>query len=72
MSMNKIDEYRLNAQECERMAATSRRDDDRVTWLLMAAHWLRMIPQPNLTDLDAFDRKEAAQGTHQKRSDTEH
>jgi hypothetical protein len=70
--MDKTDEYRANAQECERMAASSRNDADRATWLQMAPHWLRLIPKPDATDTDRFDALEAAKGTHQKRSEGSH
>jgi hypothetical protein len=70
--MDKTDEYRANAQECERMAASSRNDADKSTWLQMAAHWLRLIPQPNRSASDRFDDLEASQGTHQKRSEESH
>jgi hypothetical protein len=38
----------------------------------MAAHWLRLIPQPNRSASDRFDDLETAKGTHQKRSDDSH
>jgi len=70
--MDKSDEYRANAQECERMAASSRNDADKSTWLQMAAHRLRLIPQPDRSASDRFDDLETAKGTHQKRSDDSH
>jgi hypothetical protein len=69
--MSRADEYRANAQECERMAASSRNNDDRVTWLQMAAHWLRMIPRGS-SDSERFDALQASKGTHQKRSESSH
>jgi hypothetical protein len=41
--MSKPDEYRANAQECERMAASSRNPNQKAKWLQMAQQWLRMI-----------------------------
>jgi hypothetical protein len=43
--MNKPDEYRANAQECERMAGNSLNPKDKVAWLQMAQQWLGMIPK---------------------------
>jgi hypothetical protein len=70
--MNKVDEYRAHAAECERMARATRNPDDKATWLKMAADWLGMIPQPRQSALDKFDAAEKAQGTHQTKSDAEH
>jgi hypothetical protein len=42
--MTKPDEYRTNAQECERIAENSLNPKDKAAWLQMAKHWLRMIP----------------------------
>ena len=53
--MDKSDEYRANAQECERMARVATNKADKQTWLEMAAHWLRMIPQPKRSPFDRFD-----------------
>ena len=41
--MSKPDEYRANAQECERMAASSDNPNQKAKWLQMAQQWLRMI-----------------------------
>ena len=37
--MNKDNEYRENAAECERMARLTRDKTDKRTWLDMAQHW---------------------------------
>jgi len=37
--MNKDDEYRENAAECERVARITRDKTDKRTWLDMAQHW---------------------------------
>jgi hypothetical protein len=67
--MSKSDEYRANAQECERMAGITRNPADKSTWLQMAAHWLRLIPAQKPSHSEAFDAQEKAQGTHQRISD---
>ena len=52
--MTKPDEYRANAQECERMAASSRNPNQKAKWLQMAQQWLRMIPKVG-SKPDQFD-----------------
>lgn len=41
--MTILDEYRRNAQECERMAAKAGNAADKASWLRLAASWLGMI-----------------------------
>jgi hypothetical protein len=52
--MNKNDEYRANAAECERIARYTRNESERRTWLDMADSWLRLIRPAN--PADARDR----------------
>ena len=44
--MNKDNEYRENAAECERMAHLTRDKTDKRTWLDMAQHWRSLISVP--------------------------
>ena len=45
--MNKDNEYRENAAECERMARLTRdKTDKSITWLDMAQHWRSLISVP--------------------------
>ena len=44
--MNKDNEYRENAAECERMARLTRDKTDKSTWLDMARHWRGLISVP--------------------------
>jgi hypothetical protein len=44
--MNKDNEYRENAAECERMARLTRDKTDKRTWLDMAQHWRSLISVP--------------------------
>ena len=44
--MNKDNEYRENAAECERMARLTRDKTDKRTWLDMAQHWRGLISVP--------------------------
>ena len=43
--MSKPDEYRANAQECQRMTAISCNPNEKAVWQQMAQHWPRMIPK---------------------------
>ena len=45
-AMNKDNEYRENAAECERMARLTRDKTDKRTWLDMAQHWRGLISVP--------------------------
>ena len=38
--MSKSDEYRANAEECQRMARAATNPAEKVIWLEMAADWL--------------------------------
>lgn len=42
--MSEPDEYRANAQECDRMASISPDPDEKAAWLKMAQQWRSMIP----------------------------
>jgi hypothetical protein len=70
--MSKSDEYRENAAECQKMARLATNPGERVTWLEMAADWLRMIRKVDPSASDKFDAAEKAQGTNQERSEGEH
>jgi hypothetical protein len=41
--MKILDEYRRNAQECQRMAENAGNAADKASWLRLAASWLGMI-----------------------------
>ena len=45
-AMNKDNEYRENAAECERMAHLTRDKTDKRTWLDMAQHWRGLFSVP--------------------------
>ena len=62
--MNKNDEYRANAAECERMARSTRSESEKRMWREMAKSWLRMIkPSPQSAAADRFDAMELERGT---------
>jgi hypothetical protein len=70
--MNKNDEYRANAAECERMARFTRNESEKRTWLEMAESWLRLIqPSPPSGVTDRFDAIELG-GVGELRSRTDH
>ena len=62
--MNILDEYRRNAQECQRMADNAGNSADKASWLRLAASWLGMIRNeprrffatPDVQDDPAEDR----------------
>ena len=59
--MNKNDEYRANAAECQRMARFTRNESEKRTWLEMAECWLRLIQPSQSSDLaDRFDSSRRA------------
>jgi len=41
--MNPLDEYRRNAEHCQRMAEKAGNPTDKASWLRLAASWLSMI-----------------------------
>jgi hypothetical protein len=55
--MSKSDEYRANAQECQRMAGICRDPNEKTAWLQKADDWLRMIM---IQKADAAERPEGA------------
>ena len=70
--MSKSDEYRANADECQKMARLAKHPGEKATWLQMAQDWLRMIPQPKPSPTAKFDAAEKAQGTGQEKSASDH
>jgi hypothetical protein len=70
--MSKSDEYRANADECQKMARRATHPGEKATWLQMAQDWLRMIKQPEQSASDKFDAAEKAQGTGQDKSTSGH
>ena len=75
--MSKSDEFRRNADECQRMADRTSHDGDKRAWLRLAQSWLAMMrpdgrtagPQ---TAADDFDAREGAGGTRQPQSTEAH
>jgi hypothetical protein len=70
--VSKSDEYRANAEECQKMARLATNPSEKVTWLEMAADWLRMIPKAKRSTSEKFDDRTRAATTGQERSDAEH
>jgi hypothetical protein len=67
--MSKADEYRRNANECCRMAQSTRDPDDRAAWLRLADSWRRMLgplDDGNLKDISpgATRRDDAPRTQH--------
>jgi hypothetical protein len=70
--MSKADEYRANANECERMARASTNPADKAMWLQMAEDWLRMTHGRHVQSSKKFDAGESPRGTGQTPSTAEH
>ncbi len=70
-AMNKFDEFRANATECQRMAEATQNPADKRRWLQMAESWQRMI-KPRQNAGQRFDAVERDHGTHQTKSDASH
>ena len=50
--MSKVEEYRANAAECDRMARTARDEAERRTWKDMAASWSRLAEQKSAAKME--------------------
>ena len=70
--VSKSDEYRANAEECQKMARLATNPSEKVTWLEMAADWLRMIPKAKRSAPKNSTTGRGAEATGQERSDAEH
>jgi hypothetical protein len=66
------DEYRRQANFCERMAQQATAPELKESWLRLAADWLGMIPGHPATPEEQFDAAAQAKGTHQKDSTSSH
>ena len=64
--MSNPDEYRANAQECQRMVGISRNPNEKAVWQQMAQHWLGMIPKAESRKPDQF---EAVRGSGQTKTE---
>ena len=75
--MNRSDEYRRNAEECQRMADATSSESDKRSWLRLAESWMRMVRKESGNgtrpqDTGAFDDEHRTRGTHQRRSESAH
>lgn len=57
--MAKEDEFRSNADECQRMADRTVNGAEKVQWLRLAQSWLRMIHTRDRPSADGFDGAKA-------------
>jgi len=71
--VSKSDEFRRNADECQRMADRTSDDGDKRAWQRLAQSWLRMI-RPNLPTAGphTFDARERVAGTRQLQATESH
>ena len=71
--MSKSDDYRRNAEECQRMADNTHNANDKSNWLRLAEKWQRMVPQDaSQRDSDAFALAQKKHGTGQDDSGSSH
>jgi hypothetical protein len=56
--MSKPDDYRANAQECQRMAGISCRPNEKALRQQMAQQWLGMIPKAESAKPDHFEARQ--------------
>ena len=70
--MSKSDEYRANAEECQKMARLATHPGEKITWLQMASDWLRLIPKAARSSEERFDDRNREEGTHQEPSKQSH
>jgi hypothetical protein len=75
--VSKSDEFRRNADECQRMADRTSNDGDKRAWLRLAQSWLAMIRPDGRTAgqrtaADQFEARERAEGTRQEESTEAH
>jgi len=75
--VSKSDEFRRNANECQRMADRTSNDGDKRAWLRLAQSWLALIRPDDptargRTAAGDFDARERADGTRQPQSTESH
>ena len=70
---SKYEEFRTQADECLRMSRVAANEDNRVSWLKLAAEWLRMIPaKEHKTPEEKFRAQLRSEGTGQPNSISSH
>ncbi len=52
LSMNKLEEYRRNADDCRAKAENTTNVDDKQSWLRLADAWLQMLPATHSAGAD--------------------
>ena len=70
--MDRSDEYRKNARLCQEMANSTRNEQDKRSWLELAASWLGMLRAEEQTKAEVFDAQASKRGTGQPYSDSSH
>lgn len=69
--MSRADDYRRNADECERMGHSATNPDLKSHWLRLAEAWLRMIPHNHSAE-ENFEDEVRAKATGQTDSTSSH
>jgi hypothetical protein len=71
--MDRSDEYRRRAAECQRMAAESSLEKDRAEWLRLAQSWMRLVHTAHRSgSSDAFHARAHALRTGQSGEESSH
>ena len=66
------DEYRASARDCLCKAEKASYPEDKQVWMDMAETWLEMIPAPERTPEEMFEKAVREQATQQDPSNTRH
>ena len=69
--MSKTEDYRRNADECERMGRSATNPEVKSHWLRLAETWLRMIPRHHSAE-ETFESEVRARATGQTDSTSSH
>lgn len=68
--MNSDEEYRRQAAEAEREAASAKSELDRAAWLRIAQGWLGLLRKRPQSEDEAVDAQTKAKGTGQDDSES--
>jgi hypothetical protein len=70
--MSDANKYRANVRDCLCKAEKAFHPEDKQAWMDMAETWLEMIPAPERTPEEMFEKAVREQATRQDPSNTRH